>query len=144
MIGDGRLSLEREPIQHYDVLAVDAFSGDAIPAHLLTKQSFELYFKHLKPDGILAIHISNKHLKLGLVVEELCKAFGVSRVLIDDEKTDQEEDEEEVFGSDWALVATNPRSLESPEIKDAVTALPSQTNLRVWTDDYNNIFQILK
>ena len=144
VIGDGRLSLEREPIQHYDVLAVDAFSGDAIPAHLLTKQSFELYFKHLKPDGILAIHISNKHLKLGLVVEELCKAFGVSRVLIDDEKTDQEEDDEEVFGSDWALVSTNPRSLESPEIKDAVTALPSQTNIRVWTDDYNNIFQILK
>ena len=77
-------------------------------------------------------------------MEELCKTFGVSRVLIDDEKTDQEEDEEQVFGSDWALVATNPRSLESPEIKDAVKELPSHTNIRVWTDDYNNIFQILK
>lgn len=144
VLGDGRLSLEREPNQHYDVLAVDAFSGDAIPAHLLTKQSFELYFKHLKPDGILAIHISNKHLNLGLVVEELCKAFGVSRVLIDDEKTDQEEDEGQVFGSDWALVAVNPRSLEFPEIKNAVKELPSRDNIRAWTDDYNNLFQILK
>ncbi|MEK7698847.1 MAG: hypothetical protein AAB332_00435, partial [Planctomycetota bacterium] len=90
------------------------------------------------------IHISNKHLNLGLVVEELCKAFGVSRVLIDDEKTDQEEDEGQVFGSDWALVAVNPRSLEFPEIKNAVKELPSRDNIRAWTDDYNNLFQILK
>ena len=144
VLGDGRLSLEREQNQRYDVLAVNAFSGDAIPAHLLTRQSFDLYFKHLKPDGILAIHISNKHLNLGLIVEELCKAFGASRILIDDEKSDQEEDEEQVFGSDWALAAVNPRSLEFPEIKNAVKELPSRANIRVWTDDYNNLFQILK
>ena len=59
VLGDARLSLEREPSQQFDVLAVDAFSGDAIPVHLLTLETFRLYFRHLRPDGILAVHVSN-------------------------------------------------------------------------------------
>ena len=67
-LGDARLSLEREPPQDFDVLAVDAFSGDSIPVHLLTREAFALYFYHLKPDGVLAVHVSNKHLDLKPVV----------------------------------------------------------------------------
>jgi len=61
--GDARISLQNEEPQQFDVLAVDAFSGDAIPVHLLTREAFALYLRHLKPDGVLAVHTSNSYLK---------------------------------------------------------------------------------
>lgn len=144
VLGDGRLSLESEDNQQYDLLAVDAFSGDSIPVHLLTLQAFGQYFRHLKPGGIIAIHISNTHLNLGLVVEQLCRALGRERVLISDEIDEKVEDEDLVYGSNWALVSADKQSLELPEIKEVAKELPSRPDTTVWTDDYNNLFQILK
>src|SRR5207247_7660453 len=77
ILGDARLSLERETPQQFDVLALDAFNSDAIPVHLLTKEAFEIYLRHLKPDGALAVHISNRHLDLLPVVETLAAHLGL-------------------------------------------------------------------
>ena len=75
LFGDARLSLEREPPQQFDVLVLDAFNSDAIPTHLLTREAFEIYFRHLKPDGVIAVHISNRHLNLIPVMVSMTKQF---------------------------------------------------------------------
>jgi SAM-dependent methyltransferase len=138
VLGDGRLSLEREPDQQYDLFVVDAFSGDAIPVHLLTKQALELYFRHLKPGGILALHITNTHLDLEPVVRKLSDVLGKQAVLI---STDSDE-QHNLYRSKWALVSSRP--IESRDIDNAAEELTARPDLRVWTDDYNNLFQILK
>jgi len=144
VLGDGRLSLERESPHRFDVLAVDAFSGDSIPVHLLTKQAFELYFKHLKTGGVLAVHISNRHLDIAPVIETLCGELHKNCGLIDDEIDVKEADENHVFGSDWALVTSDEKFFEIPQIGDATDNLSSKPDIKVWTDDYSNLFQILK
>ncbi len=138
VLGDGRLSLEREPNQHYDLLVVDAFSGDAIPVHLITRQALELYFRHLKLGGILALHITNTHLDLAPVVRKLSDVLGKQAILI---STDSDE-QHNLFRSQWALISSQP--IEDPTIKKAAEELTARPELRAWTDDYSNLFQILK
>ena len=138
ILGDARLSLEQENNHQYDLLVIDAFSGDSIPAHLLTTQALELYFRRLNPDGILALHISNAHLDLEPVVEKLAVTLKKQAVLINN----PEEEEEEIYSSDWVLMTSRP--LGSPEITKAAAKLRSDPKMRVWTDDYNNLFQILR
>jgi spermidine synthase len=140
VLGDGRISLEHEPDQHYDVLVVDAFSGESIPAHLLTVEAMKLYFRHLKPEGVLAIHISNAQLNLEPVVAKLRLALNKEAVLISSEKNEGLK----INSSDWALITSNKNLLEIPEIKKVSRSLKIRPELRVWTDDYNNLFQILK
>jgi len=138
VLGDGRLSLEREPDQLYDLFVVDAFSGDAIPVHLITRQALELYFRHLKPGGILALHITNTHLDLIPVVRKLSDELGKQAILI---MTDSDE-QYNLFRSQWALISSQP--IEDPAIKSDAEELAERPELRTWTDDYNNLFQILK
>jgi len=138
VLGDGRLSLEREPDQQYDLLVVDAFSGDSIPVHLLTLQAMELYFRHLKPEGILALHITNTHLDLAPVVERLCSTLGKQAVVIENAR----DGIRKIYRSDWALVSSHV--IRSQAIEEAGDELDARPDLRVWTDDYNNLFQILK
>jgi len=138
-MGDARLSLEREAPENFDVLAVDAFSSDAIPVHLLTKEAMDLYFKHLRPDGILAVHVSNRYLNLQPVVAGEAKATGkLARVV------DTEEDEAvDVFGATWVLVTSPASGFDAEELKDSAE-IESGKPIRMWTDDYSNLFQILK
>src|SRR5258705_9935172 len=82
VLGDGRLSLEREPSQQYDVIAMDAFSGDSIPLHLLTREAMAIYMRHLKPGGVLAFQATNRFINIGPVVASLAAEFGLSAVLI--------------------------------------------------------------
>ena len=138
IIGDARLVLEREADQHYDVLAVDAFSGDAIPTHLLTLEALRLYFRHLKPDGVLALHLSNNHLDLIPVAEALARALDKQAVLVESEPSETDE----IFNAKWVLLSTEP--LRVPDITEASQELWALPDLRVWTDDYSNLFQILK
>jgi SAM-dependent methyltransferase len=145
VLGDARLSLERELAsgqpQQFDVLAVDAFSGDAIPVHLLTRQAFSLYWRHLKPDGVLAVHVSNRYLQLGPVValgaEEDHKTAKIVNFETDDRNDKEESD------SDWVLVTSRPGFFDQPELKvaHAISPIP---NLRMWTDDYSNLYRILR
>jgi hypothetical protein len=139
VLGDARLSLEREPSQRFDVLAVDAFSGDSIPFHLLTVEAFQLYFGHLNSDGVLAVHISNKFLNLQPVVHGIAAFLHKDDGIIDTE----DDDSSGVFGSTWVLVTSRPGFFSTPLLRAAAKSRPSP-NLRVWTDNYSNLFQLFQ
>jgi SAM-dependent methyltransferase len=140
VLGDARLSLEREPPQNYDILAVDAFSSDAIPIHLLTREAFALYFRHLRPGGVLAVHVSNKHLRLAPIVRTAATSLDKRSVMID---TD-DEDDNAVFGATWLLISSRDSFFQYPFIRRSSTPVKDIPGLRMWTDDYSNLFQILK
>jgi SAM-dependent methyltransferase len=140
VLGDARLSLEREPPQQFDVLAVDAFSGDAIPVHLLTREAVALFLRHLKPEGILAIHTSNTYLELAPVVKQLADAAGYPSRLI----ASEEDDDNLISNADWVLVTRNEAFLARAELHQDEETVTIPPGLRPWTDDYNNLFRILK
>ncbi|MEP6714089.1 MAG: fused MFS/spermidine synthase [Terriglobia bacterium] len=141
VLGDARLSLEREPVQKFDVLAVDAFSGDAIPVHLLTREAYKLYWRHLNPDGVLAVHVSNRYLVLGPVVAMGAAESGKTAKIVSFESEDRDSSEES--DSDWVLVTSRPGFFDRPELKTATSIKPI-TGLRMWTDDYSNLYKILR
>ncbi|MGQ0652217.1 MAG: fused MFS/spermidine synthase [Betaproteobacteria bacterium] len=142
-IGDARLTLEREAPQDFDVLAVDAFSSDAIPVHLITKEALGIYLRHVKPDGIVAFHVSNRFLDLVPVVARLAREHGVHVTHIKDDP-----DDDDPLGrsrSDWVLVSRSAEALKNPRIVDGGAAEPKdRADWRTWTDDYSNLIQILK
>ncbi len=139
VLGDARRSLELENPQGYDLLAIDAFSGDSIPVHLLTQEAFQQYYRHLNSHGILAIHISNRYLNLEEVVRRQAQNLSKPALLI----VDSEEDEI-CSKSDWMLIGRDPLAFETPEWKKyAQPANPFPTG-RLWTDDYSNLLQAIK
>lgn len=141
ILGDARLSMEREDSQKFDVLVLDAFSSDAIPAHLLTREAFAIYERHLKPDGVLAIHISNRHFDLRPVVTALAEDSGMQAVRI----ASEEVGERQQSVTNWMLVTKNQAFLELPAIKDAIVKDDEPAKkIHVWTDNYTNVVQILK
>lgn len=140
ILGDARLSLESEPSQQFDVLAVDAFSGDAIPVHLLTKEAFAVYFRHLKPDGILAVHTSNTYLNLAPVVKLLAEDANYTTRFI----ASEEDPLMMISSSDWVLVTRNQCFLSVPETSVGSENIVVPPGLRLWTDNYNNLFEILR
>ena len=137
-LGDARLTLEREAPEKFDVLAVDAFSSDSIPVHLITREALGVYLRHVKPDGIVAFHVSNRFLNLGPVVGQIAKASGAFAVNV------YEKGDEDKTQSDWVLVSRDPKALEVRLIKDASEPVEDQPGWRLWTDDYNNLVQVLK
>lgn len=145
VMGDARVSLERELArdgsQEYDILVLDAFSSDAIPVHLLTKEAFEVYLAHLKPDGVLAVHISNRYLNLRPVVERLAAHFdlGVSYIAEDLEP------DWWIYSTSWMLVTANRAFLEQPAISNVADEPETLEHpALLWTDDYTNLFSLLK
>ena len=142
-LGDARLTLEREPPQNFDVLAVDAFSSDAIPVHLITREALGTYLRHMKPDGIVAFHVSNRFLDLIPVVARLAKEQGAHAVLVRDDP-DEEEDHRR-SRSDWVLVSRDPAALQREAmVEREATEAEDRPEWRTWTDDYSNLIQILK
>ncbi len=137
--GDGRLSLAREMPQHFDVLVVDAFSGDAIPLHLLTKQALALYCRHLAPGGVIAFHISNKHVDLEAPIALLAKTAGMSAMRV----TNNPNDELGEFTSSWMLVSNNAAFFSRPEVARSARTPESRPGLKVWTDDYSSLLPVL-
>ncbi len=138
-LGDARLKLDREPPQQFDVLAVDAFSSDAIPVHLITKEAVEIYLKHMKPDGVIAFHVTNRYLDLVPVVEGIANALGLHAVWVTDAGGDPLGN-----SSSWVLIARDPVRLNHPRIAEATLGITSRRDWRVWTDDFNNLLQVLK
>ena len=143
ILGDGRISLERElretgPLG-YDVLVVDAFSGDAIPAHLLTREAFELYWKHIRPDGVLALHISNRHINLKPVARGLARILSKETIMIKNRKNFKWG----IKKSTWVLLSSNPAFMKKAArySKTWPTGGPKEV---IWTDDYSNLMQLLK
>jgi hypothetical protein len=141
LLGDARLTLEAQPSQQFDLMAIDAFTSDAIPVHLLTREAFALYFRHLKPEGILAVHVSNRYLDLVPVVSRNAQDLGKTAVDVDDE----DEDADYFSNSDWVLVSSDGAIFHDPAFKSSsVGPARIRPNLRPWTDDYSNLIQILK
>jgi hypothetical protein len=140
VLGDARISLQSEAPQQFDVLVVDAFSGDAIPVHLLTREAFVLYLRHLEPDGVLAVHTSNTYLNLPPVVQLLAADAGCDTRFI----TDDDEHRKLIDSSDWVLVTRNRRFLDAVDSSVMSEPISVPANLRLWTDDFNNLFQILR
>ena len=141
-IGDARLTLEREAPQGFDLLAIDAFSSDAIPVHLITKEALGVYLRHIKPDGIVAFHVSNRFLNLVPVVARLAKEQGAHVTLVSDRGKDGDDDH---TTTDWVLVSRDRKALEAPAI-EAVSPEDAEDRdgWRTWTDDYSNLVQILR
>jgi len=121
---------------------VDAFSSDAIPIHLITKEALAVYLRHVKPDGIVAFHVSNRFLSLVPVVARIAKENGAHAVLVSDKGKDGDDDH---TTTDWVLVSRDPKALEAPEIEEVSPEAPEeQAGWRTWTDDYSNLVQILR
>ena len=142
VMGDARLSMEREPPQAYDLIAVDAFSSDSIPVHLLTHEAFQQYRRHLRPGGvgIVAVHISNRYLDLRPVL--LAEAQGSGWKTL--EVSNKGDDDAGVFSSDWVLMSQEGEFFRRDEIASAGVPLESKHSVRRWTDDFSNLYRILK
>ena len=143
--GDARISLAQEfaagQPQNFDVLVLDTFSSDSIPVHLVTKEAFALYLKHLASDGVIAAHISNRHLDLRPILWQAAQEFGLSIIQVDKPVMAGDNG----YPSEWILLARDPALLEIPAIKShAVSFDTYTTDIKLWTDDYSNLFQILK
>jgi hypothetical protein len=140
--GDARLALEAElarGLSHkFHVLALDAFSSDAVPIHLLTREAIEVYLKHLDPGGILAIHISNRYVELRPVIRGLADHFGLARKIVSSEKHGH------WWACTWALLARDGSRLEIKPIADAADDLDTEKRSVLWTDDYSNLIRLLK
>jgi spermidine synthase len=138
--GDGRSSLSREQPQSFDVLVVDAFSGDAIPLHLLTTQAVDVYKRHVAPGGILAFHISNQHVDLEPEIALLAKAAGmeVRRV------SSIANAERGEFTATWMLLTNNPGFFTQPEVGSRVRQPAEDLNVHLWTDDYSSLLPLLR
>ena len=139
VLGDARLNMEREPPQQYDVLAIDAFSSDSIPVHLITKEAMAVYLRHIKPDGIIAFHVTNRFLRLAPVVKRIADEYRLRTALIIDDAEDND-----LAKTDWVLVARNGKLLGRDKIAGVASEIDAIPGLKLWTDDYNNLFKILK
>jgi protein-L-isoaspartate O-methyltransferase len=138
-LGDARLVLEREPPQQFDVIAIDAFSSDSIPVHLITYEALGIYLKHLAPDGVIAFHVTNRFLDLPPVVEALARAHGLSALWVADDGVGAL-----ASRSDWILLSRNGSRLDDPRLAEAAQAFVPRPGWRLWTDDFNNLVQVLK
>ena len=141
VLGDGRLSLEREQSQHFDVLVMDAFSGDSVPVHLITREAFQTYLRHLKPGGILVVNITNRHLDLRPVMERGAAAIGRIALYY---TYDASEDDTFCKDADWVLITEPNVGQSMPGLYRAGQVLKPYTGFQVWTDDFSNMFRILK
>ncbi|HEY4211011.1 MAG TPA: fused MFS/spermidine synthase [Steroidobacteraceae bacterium] len=138
--GDARISLASEQPQNYDVLLVDAFSGDAIPVHLLTAQAVDLYLRHLRPGGIIAFHVSNRYLALETVVQQEADHAGLHAALIESDDDDSRDE----YAASWVLVTRDQSFLAQPALRMRTSPIDTIKGLRLWTDDYNSLLPLLR
>lgn len=140
LLGDARLTLEGEAAQGYDVLAIDAFSSDSIPTHLMTYQAMGVYLKNMKADGVIAFHVTNRFLHLAPVVKRIAEEYGLHTVLV----ADDPDSKSDLATTDWVLVSRDKAVLENKRITESMEKIGEIPGLRLWTDSFNNLFKILK
>jgi len=138
--GDARTELTREPPQQFDVLAVDAFTGDAIPLHLLTTEALALYRKHLARGGIIAFHISNQHVDLEPALALLAQSAGMKAMRFSSAANDDRDE----FGAYWVLLTDDAAFFAQPDVAAAGRAPVFRPGLRLWTDDYSSLLPLLE
>ena len=119
---------------------MDAFTSDAIPVHLLTREAVEVYLARLaRPDGILALHISNRQLDLEPVVRGVARSLALPICVVD-----RNEREGAVWATTWVLLSRDPAVLALPDIARACVRREAGPSVRLWTDDYSNLFSVIK
>ena len=139
VLGDARLSLDRDAPQDFDVLVVDAFSSDAIPVHLITNEAMAVYLKHIKPGGAIVFHVTNRFLRLAPVVKKIADQNGLLTALVIDEAEDT------AFSkTDWVIVTRDKALLENAALAGKTTPIDEIAGLKLWTDDFSSLYQILK
>ena len=142
VMGDARLSMERETDQRYDVIVLDAFSSDAIPVHLLTLEAFDHYQRHLKPDGAIVVHVSNRYLDLHPVVYRIADKIGFPAITIDDNDTAYED--AGFYGSDWIIMSRNQVLMQQPLLRDVTKeTVEFPARIMYWTDERSDLLSIL-
>jgi hypothetical protein len=141
VLGDARLSLEREADQAFDVLVLDAFNGDAIPVHLLTREAFDLYRRHLNRGGVIAVHITNQHLDLRAIVQGAADHLELKTLVVLDDQGDDKHNPQ--FTSAWMLLSADEAFLKALPIRP-FTQTPAKIGPRLWTDDQSSLFPILR
>ena len=143
-IGDARLSIQNKPDGTFDLLMMDAFSSDAVPTHLLTREAIELYFKKLKPNGILAFHITNRHLLLKKVVSIHAEQMKLAALI--QEFKPQDNPPPLIVATDWVVLAKNPEMLKPLQTSQIGSwqKMPLYFDMPAWTDDFTNIVSIWK
>jgi hypothetical protein len=144
VMGDGRLSLEREPPRGYDVLGIDAFSGDSIPMHLVTREAMALYLKHIKPDGVIVFQATNRFINLLPVVKRLAGEFGLEAVNVADVPDAEEGPEYWYSSTDQIIVTRNKALLAWPRIAETAEPIEDRRDLPTFTDSHHNLLRILK
>lgn len=142
VMGDARLSLQAELARGeaggYDLLVIDAFSGDSIPVHLITKEAMAIYRRHLRPGGIIAFHVSNLFLRLEPVVQLLAQDAGMQAVHVRNQRQGAEAE------AAWVLLSTDPGLAADPRLQERATPIAPISGLTLWTDASNNLLQILR
>jgi hypothetical protein len=144
IIGDGRLALDREPPRQFDVLAIDAFSGDSIPSHLITKEAMEIYMKHLKPNGVIVFQATNRFVDLMPVARNLADAHGLSVVLISDSPRFDYGPGYWLAMTDQVIMTRNTSILAAKQIESVGQDIPKRPGFPIFTDDYINLLRLLK
>ena len=144
VMGDGRLSLEREAPRGYDVLGIDAFSGDSIPMHLVTREAMAIYVKHIKPDGVIVFQATNRFIDLLPVVKGLAAEHGMQAVNISDSPSADSGPEYWYSSTDQIIVTRNLKLLEHPLIDDVAEPIEERADVPVFTDSHHNLLRILK
>jgi predicted O-methyltransferase YrrM len=145
-LGDARIVMEQQLAdgrsEQFDLLVIDAFSSDAIPAHLLTRECFQVYQEHLAPGGVLAIHVSNRHVDLSPVLRAAAESLQMQAHPLSYSPGDQQTSDI-LYASEWHLVTSNQAFLSQPEL--GLSPKPPQGEKTIlWTDDYNNLFKVLR
>lgn len=139
LLGDARFSISHEHGDPYSVIVLDAFSGDAVPVHLLTQQAMDLYRRRLTPDGIIAVHISSQYLDLEPVLAREAQQAGMHAVTVHSKGNEAKG----IFNADWVLLTNNTAFLAIPEVAQAVQPSIMRENVGLWTDDYSSVLPIL-
>jgi hypothetical protein len=138
-LGDGRLSLEREAPQEFDIIVVDAFSSDSVPVHLLTREALETYLQHLIIDGTIVFNVTNRYLNLASIALNLARHSGLFASYIRDQPSDGV-----LYDTEYVLISRQPNRLKNPLIDEAASWPRGYSPDAYWTDDFSNLLQILR
>ena len=138
VVGDGRLSMERDPPQKFDLISVDAFSSGSIPIHLLTREALQAYRRHLAPGGVIVYNVTNRFVNLAPQLKLVAEAEGMKILLISDDPS-----EDKYSGTSYVLVTGNPALVADKRFADAEEIEPIK-GLETWTDGFNNLFKVVR
>jgi hypothetical protein len=144
VLGDGRLALSREENRQFDVLALDAFSGDSIPTHLITREAMDIYVRHLKPDGVIVFQATNRFVDLLPVAQRLAESFGMSAVVVSDTPQFDHGPLYWLASTDQVLMSRDPERLRAKTIQSGSRPISAPQGYPVFTDDYINLLRLLK